>query len=611
MRKTIIFSLLAGLIFAFASCDKVEKDYSDADALYKKIVITYTLNDDGSINYHYKHELDLYSYYAFNRLYGETFIIYNPEYQELKINNSVTTMSDGKKVPSPDNAFNEVLPRMASGAPPYSHLREMVVTHTGLEKNSTINLDYEIKSEKGFMPFLMGNEVLSQSSPVKELIIKVRIPKDKELNYKLLNAEEDLNIARKSQFKEYEWTFNHLPVVFKERQQPKFDSHLPRLIFSTENLESAYNHFKNKLSFELPASISESVEETVSESDSKLDRIASIQKMVVNNINHFHVPIKYKGYSLFSNEKVLEDNGGTKEEKTVLFASLLKDIGIKAEPVVIIPKQYYDKKIGNLKNFEEYFVKVKHDDQYMYLSAIENNKFNSEYELPNEVALILDKQTDQPKTETWKEKTSKASYKGKLELTHNFHLKGNLESTLEYCENPYLTIKTDDKAISSFLNPGFPASAITKSKADTVTPEVTKINYTIDKELSQKTQGNYYFVDIPEVTTSMDQWNLYNLPAKRKTPLELGYPIQVSYKYTIKKPQTIKLVTKNMEETIENEVGKLSLKIAMNGEDIMIEKQLDITQATISPKNYKHFYNLINQWHKEKYQTLILQEIKK
>src|SRR6056297_1598782 len=130
MKKIIIFSFLAGIIINFSSCDKAEKDYSDSDALYKKIIKTYTLNEDGSVDYQYQHELDLYSYYAFNRLYGETFIVYNPDYQTLKIDTSYTTMADGKIVQSPENAYNEVLPRMASGAPPYSHLREMVVTHT-------------------------------------------------------------------------------------------------------------------------------------------------------------------------------------------------------------------------------------------------------------------------------------------------------------------------------------------------------------------------------------------------------------------------------------------------------------------------------------------------
>src|SRR6056297_1613739 len=222
MKKSIITFTLIAILFGLYSCDKLTEEQKNADALYKKITKTYTLNEDGSTTYQYEHELDLHSYLSFNRLYGETFIKYNPEYQTIDTIISVTETKEGKKIPSPDNAYNELLPRFASGAPSFSHLREMVVTHTGLEKNSTINLKYQISSNKDFMPFLTGDEILEQSSPVKEMVIKVRIPKDKELKYQLINAGEKLNISRRGKYKEYEWTLKNLPALDHERHQPEY-----------------------------------------------------------------------------------------------------------------------------------------------------------------------------------------------------------------------------------------------------------------------------------------------------------------------------------------------------------------------------------------------------
>ena len=131
------------------------------------------MHEDGSIDFHYSKELKLLSHYAFHRLYGETFIITNTDFQTLKINEAYTIMADGKKVVTPDNAFNEVLPRFANNAPAYNHIRELVVTHTGLEVGAVIHLDYTIHSEKGYFPALMFDEVLIESSPVQELVVKV------------------------------------------------------------------------------------------------------------------------------------------------------------------------------------------------------------------------------------------------------------------------------------------------------------------------------------------------------------------------------------------------------------------------------------------------------
>ena len=126
------FIQLALILLIFSSCQTKFED-PEADGVYKNVVKSYTLNNDGSMVYHYHHTLKYLTHFAFNRLYGESFIVYNPEYQELIVNESETMMKNGKKIQSPENAFNIVLPRFSAGAPDFNHMHEMVVTHTGLE----------------------------------------------------------------------------------------------------------------------------------------------------------------------------------------------------------------------------------------------------------------------------------------------------------------------------------------------------------------------------------------------------------------------------------------------------------------------------------------------
>ncbi len=199
------------LLLAIFCLSIINISYSqNADAEYYKIHKEYTLNEDGSIEFHYAKELKLLSHYSFHRLYGETFIIYNTDFQTLKINSAYTIMADGKKTITPENAFNEVLPRFSTNAPSFNNIREMVVTHTGLEVGSTINLDYTINSKKGFFPALMIDDVLSESSPIQELIIKVNIPDSKNLHFELLNLDGDPTITTEKGKKVYsiDWQGN-------------------------------------------------------------------------------------------------------------------------------------------------------------------------------------------------------------------------------------------------------------------------------------------------------------------------------------------------------------------------------------------------------------------
>ncbi|MEI6061135.1 MAG: DUF3857 domain-containing protein [Bacteroidota bacterium] len=121
-NKIVLLTII--LLAAITSRAQDEKP----DAVYQEQTKEYTLNKDGSWTYHYSHKLLINTYYAFNSLYGEDFIVYDPAFQKLKINRSVTTMADGKQVPTPANAYNELLPGFATNVPAWNRLREMVAS---------------------------------------------------------------------------------------------------------------------------------------------------------------------------------------------------------------------------------------------------------------------------------------------------------------------------------------------------------------------------------------------------------------------------------------------------------------------------------------------------
>lgn len=140
-KLILLLSLLAMTVTSFAA----------SEAEYGKVSKAWTLHADGSQEYRSSMELTLFTHTAMNSTYGESFIVYNPDFQTLKIHSSYTRQKDGTIVKTPDNAFVEVLPRFAADAPAYNQLKEMVVVHTGLELGATIYLDYSIIHKTGLL----------------------------------------------------------------------------------------------------------------------------------------------------------------------------------------------------------------------------------------------------------------------------------------------------------------------------------------------------------------------------------------------------------------------------------------------------------------------------
>ena len=240
MKK--IITILFSLILSFS----LTGQQPESDAIYEKIIKEFTLHEDGSMDYRYYKKLKLNTYYSFNRLYGETFIVYNPNYQDLKIKKAIVTQKDGSVIPAPENAFNEVLPRFAAKAPYFNHLREMVVTHSGIELDAVIELDYTIHTKQGYYPALMADEMLTESSPVAEEIILVRIPETKVLNYQVFQSRTEPEIFESAGYKQYIFTFSGIAENTHENYQPSKNRHLPRLVFSSNNLAEAQQFLSNQ-----------------------------------------------------------------------------------------------------------------------------------------------------------------------------------------------------------------------------------------------------------------------------------------------------------------------------------------------------------------------------
>lgn len=207
MKKTYIILALLVFLTGILPAQAAEKT---AEAEFRKLAKTYTLRPDGSQELRVQKELVLYTHTAMNRTYGETFVTYDPRWQQVKINRSYTRQKDGTVINTPANAFVEVLPQAAADAPAYNALKELVIVHTGLELGSTIFLDYTITSRPGYLPALDVYCPVKELSPVDVFTCTINVPEDKPLHYHLWNAAAQPVVSSRDGMKSVTFTLKQV-----------------------------------------------------------------------------------------------------------------------------------------------------------------------------------------------------------------------------------------------------------------------------------------------------------------------------------------------------------------------------------------------------------------
>lgn len=320
---------------------------AESEAEFRKLSKTYTLRADGSQELRVQKELTLFTHAAMNGLYGETFIVYDPEFQELTIHESYTRQKDGTVIKTPFNALVEVLPSSAANAPAYNHLKEMVVVHTGLELGATIYLDYSIVSKAGYLPELDVCCPVKELSPVKEFIFRLNVPAGKSVRYELLNASAKPVIAQGNGMKSFIWTLKDVaprPYAYPSGRgnlglvQAVASGMMPVFVASTW---PGYTEAVKYLQKQFAVGNTSVVEGKVAELTQGLEGNPQAMRNAIANymaglyqLGHCNVSLQDAGYRLRPASEVITSAYGTQAELVNLDVTLQRAAGLEAEVAV-------------------------------------------------------------------------------------------------------------------------------------------------------------------------------------------------------------------------------------------------------------------------------------
>lgn len=522
----------------------------EKDAVYKLVSKSYTLNTDGSTEFRKRTELQIFTRMTFDH-FGETFITYNPDFQELIINEAYTIRKDGSKVETPQNAFNPMLPEGCTKCERLNGIRTMVVTHTALEYDAVIVLDYTIRSKNFFFQELLEKVDLQEEVPVEKYVVSVTTPDYKPakfvLNGKLSYTE---NENSNKNMKTTTMTFTDLPAL--PTDEYLFPGEYKAVTFYTMDephhivgkiaQQNAMQKFSNQ-------KITDFFRSRVKEDMTDMDKVLSVRDYIHDNIQTNHLDARVLNYMFASPQQVWESNCALPIEKNILLAGVLQSLGYDAQFVFLTE---------TLTKDPTSMVYVKVGEIYYYISANEIEDLSLYVLHPKASFIALDDQQ-------W----AQGKIDIKVDVVADIIIdKGNLS-------NPQVEVKR--KNVESPLTETLRPQEIEVAKASVSQINNKYYELTID-------DGNY--------GTQVRSVNIHN---DRQYDVCTDGAVE-KYVYTVKLPANVRVLTKPVHKEITVEKAKLLIDVQINGQTVTITRQLNLPFDWVTAKSAKAFKAMMGEW---------------
>lgn len=519
-----------------------------SEAEFRKLSKTYTLRADGSQEVRVQKELTLFTHAAMNSLYGETFIVYDPDFQKLEIHESYTRQKDGTVIKTPANALVEVLPSTAANAPAYNRLKEMVVVHIGLELGATIVLDYSIVSKAGYLPALDVCCPVKELSPIKEYTFQLNVPSDKTIHYELLNASAQPATAQKDGMKSFTWTLKDVqprPYAYPSARgsmgqvQMAASGMMPVFIASTwANYGEALKSLKAQFQAGDPAVINAKLAELT---QGLKDNPQAVRNAIASYMTEMYrlgrcgVSLQEAGYRLRPASEVIRSAYGTQAELVNLDVALQQAAGLEAEVAVcaLHPSQAADQGLSTI------------------VSLVAQSKM-----MPEKVALTG---------------TDEAGLQSFLTVTD---LEGK---SLKLAD--YLGVKKSQQT-------------------DTLKVDETK--------MQQPAEG-WGIVTLSDPTPVR---TLYTYAANTTIPENILLPntVDCTLETVVCLPEGMKMAPRADRE-LSNACGKVAFSYQPTKEGVKVTRTLKIDRQLQTPSNYKELYALLAEWKDANNHTLVVKKV--
>jgi hypothetical protein len=272
---------------------------------------------------------------------------------ELIIHTARTHLPNGEILPVPDYSFNIAGPNDLAGWPEYAEWQQQIVSFSGIEDNVVLEMDYEIVTPPGVLPWIEADVRLNDDHyPTIERVVSVTLPHGTTFHHKAERTD-----PAQTQFDEssangavtYRWRFDRLAATRDESQSPPWEQRCGRLRFTTspDTARWASTMLDRIDQAGRPDdAIQKFAQSTVEDETTEIQRIRKIAEKIHDSFNFITSPKAMQSLSCRSGADVFQANYGNPLESAALCLAMIRALDMSASPAVGVEARSWNESDG-------------------------------------------------------------------------------------------------------------------------------------------------------------------------------------------------------------------------------------------------------------------------
>ncbi len=458
-----------------------------------------------------------------------------------------------------------------------------------LEKGDIIEYSYYLKNNNIYEdPFYAAVYNLNSLIPAKRATFTF-ITDNKKLNFNLTPKTENGN--------EYFFEFKDLKEVKKEPSSTGYSSNYKFLsVSSLSSWQELVDWYKGLLYKQdiLPQNVKDELHKGVDKLSSPEEKVKWVHNYLFEHTHYVGIELGLNAYKPYSATEVLERKYGDCKDKANLFNSLLKEVGIKSEIVLLRTNtlgQITSQIPANPKYFNHAISYIPDLNLFVDLTAEKNGLFDLPFTDQEATGIIIrnnEKLIQLPSVES-KEIINIAGNKEKnnLRAKITFILKNSLGSTLRYgLENKELRKNYLQKLLKPVFS-SFEINTFSVNNFDDINKDlIIEVNVVVKDFFAKKRLYNSVFIK-----KSLENMGLLNKRTEGYKKLKMSVEENI-----VIKGINIKQMYKNKDFNIENDIFSYISKIDQkDNKEIIIKNKISWKKFSINVADYESFKNGINE----------------
>jgi transglutaminase-like putative cysteine protease len=283
--------------------------------------------------------------------FPETQVSYDSTYEKVELEYARTIKPDGTVVEVGSRHIRDVSRYL--NFPLYSNARAYIISFPEVTEGASI--EYRLKLYRNKLINKKDTVIsypLQDQEPVIQANLEVVIPKDRQLNIKIINDKYNEFKAKLSPDTReensrlfYRWEFKDIPQIIPETSMPPTVEINPTILMSTfNNWKDIYNWWWELSRDKIKAdeAIVAKVKELTKGESSPEEKIRAIYNFCAQEIRYVAVEYGQAGYEPHYASDIYKNKYGDCKDQAILLVTMLREAGQTAWPVLIATRGYYN-----------------------------------------------------------------------------------------------------------------------------------------------------------------------------------------------------------------------------------------------------------------------------